>query len=177
MLQNFLQKYLEEKIFKIKIIKNVSVTVRTCLTLICIKWVTGRPKHYIFGDDFCSKNARRLRFYVFLHFNARKHVMLSLYDVITSNLVWVPGDPQLEQSSQFLVNLVHFRLMSCSLTWNRRNIRIWASCHLSSKISFQKHTAWVPGTKHRSVFAISCLFLKKSTKFLNQIVALKCFSS
>ena len=33
------------------------------------------PKHYIFGDHFYTKNARRLRFHVFLHFNARKHMM------------------------------------------------------------------------------------------------------
>ena len=37
------------------------------------------PKHYIFGDHFYSKKARRLRFHVFLHFNARKHVMSSIY--------------------------------------------------------------------------------------------------
>ena len=35
------------------------------------------PKHYIFGDQFCSKNVRKLRFPVFLHFNARRH-----YDII-----------------------------------------------------------------------------------------------
>ena len=35
----------------------------------------GGPKHYIFGDKFYSKNARKLRFHVFLHFNARKHMI------------------------------------------------------------------------------------------------------
>ena len=52
-----------------------------------------RPKHYIFGYHFCSKNARRLRFYVFLHFNARKHIMLSLYLIwteFTRNCEFVP---------------------------------------------------------------------------------------
>ena len=34
------------------------------------------PKHFIFGDHFYSKNARKLRFHVFLHFNARKHISL-----------------------------------------------------------------------------------------------------
>ena len=38
-----------------------------------------RPKHYIFGDHFCSKNARKLRFHVFLHFTAWKHMLLSFY--------------------------------------------------------------------------------------------------
>ena len=37
------------------------------------------PKHYIFGDQFYSKNARKLRFHVFLHFNARKHMISSFY--------------------------------------------------------------------------------------------------
>ena len=37
------------------------------------------PKHYIFGKHFCLKSARKLRFYVFLHFNARKHMILSFY--------------------------------------------------------------------------------------------------
>ena len=34
-------KYLEDKIFKIKIIKNISVILRTFLTLIYVKWVPG----------------------------------------------------------------------------------------------------------------------------------------
>ena len=37
------------------------------------------PKHYISGDHFYSKNARKLKFHVFLHFNARKHMMSSFY--------------------------------------------------------------------------------------------------
>ena len=34
------------------------------------------PKHYIFGDQFYSKNARMLRFHEFLHFYARKHMII-----------------------------------------------------------------------------------------------------
>ena len=37
------------------------------------------PKHYIFGDHFYSKNARKLKFHVFLHFNSRKHMISSFY--------------------------------------------------------------------------------------------------
>ena len=37
------------------------------------------PKYYIFGDHFCSKNARKLKFHVFLHFNTRKHTISSFY--------------------------------------------------------------------------------------------------
>ena len=37
------------------------------------------PKHYIFGNNFYSKNFRKLIFHVFLHFNARKHMRSSFY--------------------------------------------------------------------------------------------------
>ena len=43
------------------------------------KMVPRRPKYYIFGNQFYPKNARRLRFHVFLHFNARKHMISSFY--------------------------------------------------------------------------------------------------
>ena len=35
------------------------------------------PTNYIFRDQFYSKNARKLRFHVFLHFYARKHMISS----------------------------------------------------------------------------------------------------
>ena len=66
------------------------------------------PNNFIFGDYVYSKNARKLRFHVFLHFNARKHTISSFYLKWTkfkrncdfsSSLVWVPGDPQLQQNS------------------------------------------------------------------------------
>ena len=38
-----------------------------------------RPKQYLFGDYFYSKNARKLRFHVFLLFEARKNMMPSFY--------------------------------------------------------------------------------------------------
>ena len=39
------------------------------------------PKHYIFGDLFYSKNARKLKFHfsLFFHFNARKHMISPFY--------------------------------------------------------------------------------------------------
>ena len=37
------------------------------------------PKHYIFGDHFYSKNAKKLRFHVFLLFDARKYMISSYY--------------------------------------------------------------------------------------------------
>ena len=59
-------------------------------------------KHCIFGNQFYSKNARKLRFYVLLHFHARKHMISSFYLKWTeftrncefgSNLVKVTGGP------------------------------------------------------------------------------------
>ena len=41
-----------------------------------------KPKHYIFGHQFYSENARRLRFHVFPHFNAYDVIMISSYDII-----------------------------------------------------------------------------------------------
>ena len=55
------------------------VSLLTLLTLICIKWVPADPSTHIFGDQFYSKNARKLKFHVFLHFNAREHMILSFY--------------------------------------------------------------------------------------------------
>ena len=37
------------------------------------------PKHYIFGNQLYSKNARKLRFHVFLLFDARKFMISSFY--------------------------------------------------------------------------------------------------
>ena len=50
-------------------------------------------KHFIFGNHFYWKNARKLRFYVFLHFNARKHLISSFYlkrTKFTRNCEFVP---------------------------------------------------------------------------------------
>ena len=33
-----------------------------------------RPEHYIFVDHFYLKNATKLRFNVFVHFNAKSHI-------------------------------------------------------------------------------------------------------
>ena len=77
-----------------------------------------RPTHYIFGDQFYSKNARKLRFHVFLHFYARKHMISSFYPKWTeftrncefhSKYGSLGNQTKLEQNSQFLVNSVHFR--------------------------------------------------------------------
>ena len=48
-------KHLEDKIFKIKIMQNISVTLRTFLTLICIRWVPGDPSTIFLATIFAQK--------------------------------------------------------------------------------------------------------------------------
>ena len=71
-----------------------------------------------FGGYFYSKNARKLRFHLLLHFHARKHMIPSFYlkwTKFTRNCDFFSscGSPRtqtkLEQIQKFLVNLVHFR--------------------------------------------------------------------
>ena len=88
------------------------------------------PKHYIFGDLFCSK--RGLRFHVFLHFNARNRMVLSFYlnwTEFTRNCQIVPiqfGSSETHNWNK-IHNLLWIRstsgkmMMSCFLTQNRRN--------------------------------------------------------
>ena len=57
------------------------------------KMAPAGPNHYIFGDHFYSKNARKLKSHVFLHFNARKQMMSSFYlnwTKFTRNCEFVP---------------------------------------------------------------------------------------
>ena len=51
----------------------------TLLNLICIKWLPGDPSTIFLATIFTSKNARKLRFHVFLHFSTRTHMILSFY--------------------------------------------------------------------------------------------------
>ena len=48
-------KYLEGKIFKIKIIQNILVTLRTFVTLICIKLVPEDPSTIFLTTIFAQK--------------------------------------------------------------------------------------------------------------------------
>ena len=91
------------------------IQIRLCtefqLNLHMHKMGLRRPKHYIFADQIYSKNARRLRFHVLLHFDARKHMISSFYLKWTEfirNCKFVPiyfGSPEtkLLQLSVFLV--------------------------------------------------------------------------
>ena len=50
---------------------------------------------YIFGNSLCSENARKLRFHVFLHINAKKHDIIILPEVeqIHKNLFQFSSSP------------------------------------------------------------------------------------
>ena len=48
-------KYLEDKIFKIKMIQNISVTLRIFLTLVWMKWVPGDPSTIFLETIFGQK--------------------------------------------------------------------------------------------------------------------------
>ena len=70
-----------------------------------------RTKHYIFGNQSYSKNARKLRFHVFILFDARKYMISSFYlkwTKFTRNCELFsnygsPGTPtKLEQTGSFL---------------------------------------------------------------------------
>ena len=110
-------KYLEDKIFKMKIIQNISVTLRTFLTLICIKSIPGDASTIFLVTIFAQKVPESLGFiysYILLlgniwyyHFTwsgPNSQEIVNLFQFSSG-----PGNPQLEQNSQFLVNLVHLR--------------------------------------------------------------------
>ena len=64
-----------------KTVKCNSLVQKICLLRDKSSFALGPqgPKHYIFGDHFYLKNARKLRFHVFLLFHSRKHMTSSFY--------------------------------------------------------------------------------------------------
>ena len=69
-----------------KTLKCNSLILKMCMflqkeTSYCNSLALGpqEPKQYIFGDHFYSKNVRKLRFHVFLHFHVRIHMTSSFY--------------------------------------------------------------------------------------------------
>ena len=71
------------------------------MTFLCIRWVCGDPSTTFLETIFHSKKSRKLRFHVFLHFIARKHMISSFY------LKWI----KFTRNDDLI----------CFLTWNRRN--------------------------------------------------------
>ena len=114
----FSEKHLADRIFKIKIIQNISLTLRTFLTNPHMhKMGPCGPKHYIFAAAFAQKMPESSGFIYssILLLGNIWHYHFTWSDPNSQkfwtfpNLIWVWGDPQFEQNSQFLVNSVHFR--------------------------------------------------------------------
>ena len=89
-------KYLENKILKIKIIKNISVTLRTFLTLICIKWVPGDPSIIFLATIFAQKMPESL--------GSMYSFILMLGNIWYYHFTWCGPN------SQEIVNLLQFSL-------------------------------------------------------------------
>ena len=77
------------------------------------------PKHYIFDDQFYSKNAIMLRFHVFVHDNARKYMISSYYLKCNKFTIFCefvsPEDQSEQKKSHFVYLMEHF------LFWIPRN--------------------------------------------------------
>ena len=108
------------------------------------------PKHYIFGNNFYSKNFRKHIFHVFLHFNARKHMRSSFY------LKWTEFTKNRYFGSTWTHNWnkIHNFLwigstsgknddVTCFLTLKKRNTWNLSFLGSLSKHGHQKHTAWI----------------------------------
>ena len=102
------------------------------------------PKHYVFGDHFYSKNARKLRFQVFLHFDARKYMILSFYlkwTKFTRNFEFFSnyGSPGIRSISVKNDDIICFLTLKWRNTWN---LSLLAFFELTG---CQKYSAWVSG--------------------------------
>ena len=108
------------------------------------------PKHYTFGKQFYSKNAKKYRFNVSLHFHARKHILLSFYLVWTDfprnsefcSNYWSPET----QTEIFLwIQSTSCKIMITYVFWHENGgiHKIWAFWHFSSRTGHQKYDSCV----------------------------------
>ena len=154
-----------------------------------LKMSPQRHKHYICVDRFYSKNARKLKFHVFLNFNVRKY-MISLFVRISSFDI-ISG-----RNSQEIGNFYQFILGSQGLTigtkftisceFSRLQVKWWY--HMFSSMKKEECVEFEPsgifqvkvvtedivlgslGTQRKAAFAIWCLFLKKHTIFWTKLL-------
>ena len=82
--------------------------------------VPQRPKHYIFGDHYYLKNARKLKFHVFLFSYARKHMISSFYlkwTKFTKNCEFfsICGSPGTWTKLEEIHNFLLIRSTSCKM--------------------------------------------------------------
>ena len=154
-------KYLEDKIFKIKIIQNISVTLRTFLTLLCIKWVPRDPST-IYSAAIFAKNIPESSgamyssililgniYYHFTLCGPNSQEIVNLYQFI-----WGPWGSTIGTKFMISCEFGPLQTKSCHVFWHViGGIQgIWASCHYSSKSSSLKYTACVPGDSTPSYF-------------------------
>ena len=147
------------------------------LNLLCIKWVPEDPSTIFLGTIFTQKNPRKLKFHVFFHFNARKHMISSFY------LKWIEFTRNCDFVSIYfgslgtyswnkIHNFLRIRstsgkmMMSYVFSHEIEGIHgIWASLHLSSKSGRQKYTAWVPRDPTPSCFCNVMSLFEETNKF------------
>ena len=130
-----------------------------------------RSRNCVFGEQSYSKNARKLRFHVFLPFYDGKHMIPWFYLKWTelarncelcSNLVQVPRDPWLKQYSQ-----LRYRMFSSTKMEE----------YMESELSGIFRATLVPKyivfgfDPTQTIFAVWCFFLKKHANTLNQAAA------
>ena len=121
-----------------------------------------RSRNCVFGEQSYSKNARKLRFHVFLPFYDGKHMIPWFYLKWTelarncelcSNLVQVPRYPWLKQYSQ-----LRYRMFSS--TKNGGIHGVWAFWNFSSNTCLQIYSVWV---WPNSNYFCSVMFLSEET--------------
>ena len=153
-----------------------------------------RHKDYLFVDHFYSKNAWKLKFHVFLHFNARKHMISSFVRISSFDINSGPNSQEIVKFYQFILGSLGLTIgtkFTISYEFSRLQVKWWY--HIFSSMKKEECVEFAPsgifqakvvtedilfrslGTQRKAVFVIWCLFLKKHTNFLNQTVTLKCF--
>ena len=92
-----------------------------CLNPHIYKMGFGVPKHYFSTNRFYGKNPRKLSFYVFLHYNARKHLISSFY----------------LKRTNFTINLKFGTKFTISYKFGLLYVKSW--CHTFSNIKKEEY--------------------------------------
>ena len=86
------------------------------------------PKRYIFGNHACSKNARKVRFHVFLQLMLGNMILSFTWsgpnsqEIVSSNLVQVLGEPQLEQNSS---KIIRVKVVAKNILYLQCDVSFW----------------------------------------------------
>ena len=141
------------------------------------------PKHYVFGDHFYSTIARKIRFYVFLHFSARKYTISSFYlkwtkfprdcDILPVQFGF-PGTHSWNKTHNTLwIQTTSGKMMiSYIFEQEKGEIRgIWAFWHFQSKSAHQKCGVWIPGNPMQNCFCSAMSLFEETYKLSDQTVS------